>query len=84
MQSYVMLKMINSVKFILHNHIIFNNLSYKNYACDMNRKLNNFKNYNFEIPKTIWKIKANQSKRGFQIKQILMFKQFGEKPGLNF
>lgn len=23
------------------------------------------KNYNFEIPKTIWKIKTNKSKRGF-------------------
>lgn len=35
------------------------------------------KNYNFEIPKTIWKIKTNKSKRGkyedsFTPKQILI------------
>ncbi len=30
------------------------------------------KNYNFEIPKTIWKIKTNKSKRGFFSKSFMI------------
>ena len=29
------------------------------------------KNYNFEIPKTIWKIKSNKSKKGFFFSQTI-------------